>query len=130
MIKIKSFLTDVFGPNWPVKLWGVVTGLCAFIALNPKSVEFLPDGLEKFTVGIASLMTGAGIIGMGSVTKGSKVTGGAVPATPEAKDRIDKCEGGNCPLPPEENIPRALPVNPMDADKYPDASKPLFTVKD
>lgn len=129
-----QFLSNTFGPNWTVKAWGAATALCAFIALNPKSVEFLPDSVESSVVGLASLLTGAGIFGMSAVSKGSKVTGGVVPSTIEAKNRIEDCkDNGACQATPpakDEVIPRAIPVNPEDAVKYPEAPKPLFDLND
>jgi hypothetical protein len=122
---MNAFFTKHFGPNWSVKAWGAATALCAFIALNPNSVEFLPDTLEKYVVGMASILTGAGIFGMSAVSKGSKVTGGNVAATPEAKDRVENCKPGEvC------DIPRAIPVDPKDKPLYDDPPKPDFEKKD
>lgn len=88
-MKKQCKLEKLFGPSWRTSLWGYVTLLCVTIAANPFSIEFLPDNIEKYIKGIASLIA---IISGGATVnnmKDKQVTGGTVPSTIEAKERVD-----------------------------------------
>jgi hypothetical protein len=105
---MKEKLKKLMGPNWHVKVLGWFAAGCLYVAMNPSSIEFLPDGLEKFTLGTSKLLVAVAGGAAASVVKGSKVTGGSVPATVEASGRVGPAR--------EEDVkaPRALPVDPED----------------
>jgi hypothetical protein len=131
MDALKKFL----GPNWHVKILGWLTALFTYIALNPNSVEFLPDGLEKNIVGSAKLLMVVAGGATASVIKGSKVTGGSVAATGEAKKRLNGTGDGSF-LPEEKTatdsseILVAAAVDPIDVDEYERIPRPLIILED
>lgn len=89
MNKIAEFLEGLFGPSWRTTVWGGITVLSILIAAQPDSVAFLPDQIEGYVKGIAGLIAAATGIKFAHETKSKDVTGGNVPATKEAKDRIE-----------------------------------------
>jgi len=93
---MKNMLSKLFGPNWRSSTSGIITVVSvatAFAIHNDNSlVAFLPDHIENYVLGISKLVAVvAGIIFALSV-KDSHVTGGDIPQTVEAKNRIQKIE--------------------------------------
>lgn len=88
MNKIIEMIEFIFGPNWRTSLWGSICVTCATISFYPKSVEFLPDQIESFVVGLCGLV--ATVTGYATVLnmKDKNVTGGNIPSTQEAKKRL------------------------------------------
>jgi len=89
--KIEKWL----GVNWRTTLWGYITLVSMVIAANPFSIDFLPDEIEKYVKGFASLI--AIISGGATVSnmKDKQVTGGQVPSTHEAAVRIEEDKKDN-----------------------------------
>jgi len=86
---IPEFLEKLFGPNWRTTTWGFLTILAAVVSFQPDAIAFLPDNVEKYVRGICGIVA---IITAGKFvanTKDKDVTGGTVPATKEAKKRVD-----------------------------------------
>lgn len=93
MKKIQEFLETFFGPNWRTSFYGLVTVASGTIAVSPELVSFLPDSMEGYIVGLSkiiAIITGSAVF---LNTKDKHVTGGIVPSTNEAKDRVN--EGNN-----------------------------------
>ena len=89
-MKKQPFMERVFGVNWRTSLSGYVTLVAVAIVMNPLSLDFLPDEIEKYLKGIAGLIA---LISGAAVTHNMKdrsVTGGTVASTNEAEKRVDK----------------------------------------
>lgn len=70
-----KFLENIFGPNWRNTIWGGITAVLAYIALQPESVAFLPDNIEGYVIGIVKLFAAASGIVFASQTKNKRVGG-------------------------------------------------------
>lgn len=68
--KIDAFLTGTIGRNWRTTVTSVFTAVCGFIALKGESLEMSPLLVEA-----AVYLTLGGVVGMGAVSKDSKVSG-------------------------------------------------------
>lgn len=86
----QNFMEKYFGVNWRTSFFGYITVIAAAIALNPTSIEFLPDDLEKNIRGVAGLISIISGMIAARNTKDKDVTGGTVPSTHEAEKRIDE----------------------------------------
>ena len=93
---MKHMLSKLFGPNWRTSTSGVVTVIAvttAFVIHGDNSlVAFLPDKVEEFIVGLSKLIAVVSGVIFALTVKDSHVTGGDVPQTVEAKDRIQKIQ--------------------------------------
>jgi hypothetical protein len=74
-------LARIFGANWRTSLYGLATLVSGAIAAKPDMVNFLPDSVRGYIVGIAGFIAfvsgGAFVIN----AKDRQVTGGAVQQT-------------------------------------------------
>lgn len=68
----------------------LLTALFGVLAFQPEMVEFLPDSIEGYVVGTSKILFYVMFAVFGWSVKGKNVTGGTIPATKEAKDRIVK----------------------------------------
>jgi len=93
---MKHMLSKLFGPNWRSSTSGIITVVAvttAFVIHSDNSIiSFLPDNLEKYIVGFAKLIAVVSGVIFALTVKDSHVTGGDIPQTEEAKDRIQKIE--------------------------------------
>lgn len=94
LIKISDFMEGVFGKNWRTSSSGLIALFSLItvftIYFEPGLVSFLPDGAEKIVLGICKLTTVVFGFFFVIFAKDSKVTGGTVPQTEEAKDRMEE----------------------------------------
>ncbi len=78
-VEIRTVIEKLLGPSWKVTLAGAIGGF----------IVFLLDALQN-GVSLKGAATGAAIAVVAKLAKGEKVTGGTVPATPEAEARVEK----------------------------------------
>lgn len=55
-MKDKLFVEKLLGENWRIKIWGGFTALLGFIALNPDSINFLPESIQVYVKGVAGMV--------------------------------------------------------------------------
>lgn len=91
---LTGFMEVIFGKSWRtsssglIALFSIITIITIYT--DPSLISFLPDGSEKIVLGICKLTTVVFGVFFVLCAKDSKVTGGSVPQTDEAKERIDE----------------------------------------
>ena len=89
---MKNMLSKLFGPNWRSSTSGIVTVIAVTTAIaihsDPSLVAFLPDQAETYIIGISKLVAIVSGIIFALTVKDANVTGGTVPSTTEAEERI------------------------------------------
>jgi hypothetical protein len=87
-----NILNKIFGPNWKTSTTGIVTVVAiagaAAIQADNSLVSFLPDNAEKYIIGISKLIAVITGIIFALNVKDSNVTGGTIPQTTEAVERL------------------------------------------
>jgi len=68
----------LLGANWKPRVTALFTALVAYIYAYPQVLEPIPEPVKGYIWHICNYLIFAGIIGIGFVVKGSKVTGGSV----------------------------------------------------
>jgi len=58
-------LEKTMGKNWRTSMWGIVSGLAAFIAFYPGVLEPLPDYWEGLIEKVAAFIMAGGLIKLG-----------------------------------------------------------------
>ncbi|NBP00122.1 MAG: hypothetical protein EBU90_08315 [Proteobacteria bacterium] len=85
-------LEKIFGPNWRSSTSGLVTVFAIVTAFaihgDNTLVSFLPDKIEEYIVGFSKLIAVVSGIIFALTVKDSKVTGGSIPQTVEAENRL------------------------------------------
>ncbi len=70
-----KFFESWLGPNWRTTLWGSVTAILGYIALQPESIAFLPDNIEGYVLGFIKLFAAASGINLARNMKDRQVGG-------------------------------------------------------
>lgn len=83
-------MRKLFDANWRTSVSGLIAITCTVIATKPQLIAFLPDVIETYVGGIASIVAAVSGYYFVFQAKDKKVTGGTIAQTPEAVERTNE----------------------------------------